>query len=183
MRDLADPRDTARLRELVDKQDITEVVFRFARGLDRCDWDLVLSCFHPRATIELGVFRGLVTDYVPWVSEYLPKLASSTMHTVHNVLVELDGDAATGESYIVGHHRHATADGETDLVAGGRYLDRFERRNGVWKLTARLLVWEWSREEPATGTWDGDASTFTYGRRDRTDPSYTFGRDGSRSYA
>ena len=58
MRDLADPRETARLRELVDKQDITEVVFRFARGLDRCDWDLVLSCCHPGATIELGVFRG-----------------------------------------------------------------------------------------------------------------------------
>jgi 3-phenylpropionate/cinnamic acid dioxygenase small subunit len=165
------------LQSLVDKQEITEVIMRFARGLDRGDWELVRSCYHDDATDDHGAFKGSADDYVAWLREFLPRFAEATMHAISNVLIELDGDVAHAEAYVIGYHRHAREDGSrADFVGAGRYIDRFERRNGVWKIAARLLVWDWVRDdavEPGAGdaAWD-----VVRGRRDRLDAVYTFGR-------
>jgi hypothetical protein len=34
------------LEELVAKQEISEPLHRYCRGIDRFDWDLVRSCYH-----------------------------------------------------------------------------------------------------------------------------------------
>ncbi|MGE3747892.1 MAG: nuclear transport factor 2 family protein, partial [Sphingomonadaceae bacterium] len=54
-----------------------------------------------------------------------------------------------------------------------RYIDRFERRNGEWKIADRLVVLDLTRIDPA-GTPFGDVPgwNFTWGVRDRTDASY-----------
>ena len=58
---------------------------------------------------------------------------------------------------------------------GGRYLDRFERRDGVWKIARRLLVDEWSRLDdlPAPPVPPGRV-----GLRSKDDPVYTFRNEG-----
>jgi hypothetical protein len=83
-----------------------------------------------------------------------------TQHVLSNVRFEIDGDVAFGESYVV--MRSATADA-AHTSAFARYVDRFERRDGEWRIAYRRLVHE----------WDGLSTTDHGGsRRDRLDPSY-----------
>ena len=52
------------LRELLDKQVLTELVVRYARGVDRWDKELVLACFHADATLHYNTYVGdAVTFY------------------------------------------------------------------------------------------------------------------------
>jgi hypothetical protein len=34
-----------------------------------------------------------------------------------------------------------------DMVMGVRYLDRFEKRAGEWRIAYRQLLWEWVRHD------------------------------------
>ena len=51
------------------------------------------------------------------------------------------GDVAHAETYYL--FVAMNPDG-TDILAGGRYIDRFERRDGEWKLAVRSNLIEWS---------------------------------------
>ena len=152
------------------------MVYRFARGIDRHDWELVRSCYHDGALDDHGPFKGPVEEYVAWVSEALPGLADMTMHFIGNVLIDLDGDSAQSEAYVVGYHRYRRDDGSRwDWLGGGRYVDHFERR-GDWRIVDRVLVWEWVRDDPVEQEWEGFGITGHAGvrlgspRRDGRDP-------------
>jgi hypothetical protein len=66
---------------------------------------------------------------------------SATHHDLLNHSCEIDGDVAHAETYylFVGRNRD-----RTNWVAGGRYLDRLERRDGQWKIALRCNAVEWS---------------------------------------
>ena len=55
---------------------------------------------------------------------------------------------------------------------GGRYVDRFERRDGVWRIAYRQGVNEWMRYEAASDRGFFDRPASERGRRDRSDPVY-----------
>jgi hypothetical protein len=172
------------LQQLLDKQAITEVIYRYARALDRCDLELLRSCFHPDSTHEHGEFEGSSADFCNWAMELLQRL-TVTQHHIGNILIELEGDEAFTESVWVAYHRiPAQAGGsgvvagrgeETDLFIGGRYIDRFERRAGNWKIARRVGIHDWQRFEAASdgGFFAGDPRK--RGARDRTDRSYSRG--------
>ena len=63
-----------------------------------------------------------------------------------------------------------------DAVVGGRYVDKFERRDGRWAITHRDVIFDWSRQEPETEKfWDKHpALPFLYGRRGADDPLYAY---------
>ena len=67
---------------------------------------------------------------------------------IGNVLVELVGDEAFGEVYFRAYHKIATEEGFEDVIIAGRYLDRYERRQGIWKFAYRSELVDWSRSEP-----------------------------------
>jgi hypothetical protein len=80
-------------------------------------------------------------------------------HYTTNQTIDLECDTA-----------HVETDGAIDL-AGGRYIDRFERREGRWAIADRACLVEWMGELPrASGTVDLDR--FPRGTWDRTDISY-----------
>jgi hypothetical protein len=166
--------DDARLAALADKQEITEVIYRVARALDRCDADLLRGCFHADATDDHGLFKGAAADFVPWVMEMLAGM-TATSHFIGNVLIEMTGeDAAVAESYFVATHRI----GEQDMVAAGRYLDRFARRDGVWRLAHRGAVYDWTTTAPASDEgWRKPPmlGLLQRGERGRGDVSYRAG--------
>jgi SnoaL-like domain len=64
--------DQSRIQELLDKEDIRDLLLRCARGMDRSDWELVLSCYHDDAVDDHGAYRGGARDYVDWLSKALP---------------------------------------------------------------------------------------------------------------
>lgn len=172
-----------RLADLLARQEIEDVVLRYCRGIDRRDFELVRSCYHPDALDHHGSFSGGIDDYVLWV-ERLTSRYRWTMHLVGNVLVEFAperdgrGEAlrAAGETYGVSLHR--AAEGEDtearpwlDLVTGFRYLDRFERRDGAWRIAERTALGEWSRRLPAQHWWP-IPEEHEHGRRDAGDALY-----------
>ncbi|WP_293903117.1 nuclear transport factor 2 family protein [Phenylobacterium sp.] len=161
------------LRGLLDKQACVELVYRLARAIDRCDEALLRSLFHPDATDDHGGYRGSASGFVDWV---LPLLATMTrtQHCICNVLIEVTGDTARGESYFNAHHALPQPQGpDVYMVAAGRYLDSFERRDGEWRFSHRQACYDWNAQAPATDSWDRGASPgWMFGQRGTADASY-----------
>lgn len=162
-----------RISDMLDKQDCAELVHRMARAIDRCDGDLVNQLFHPDATDDHGSYKGTAKDFVPWVMEVLDGM-HRTQHIIGNILIKLDGDTAYGESYFIAHHAIPAGDGTDNfMIAAGRYLDRFERRDGEWRMAHRGAVYDWSSISPSTDIWDrANMPDYSFGTRGEADPSY-----------
>lgn len=169
------------LRALCDKQAITEVIYRYARALDRCDLELLQSCFHPDSTHDHGDFEGSSAEFCLWAIELLRRL-TATQHLIGNILIEPRGEIAFSEAYWTAYHRiPANAGGsgvvagrgeDMDLFIGGRYIDRFERRAGEWKIARRVGLHDWQRFEPAADGGFFQSNPRKRGVRDRSDPAY-----------
>jgi hypothetical protein len=145
-------RDPA-VQSLLDKQEITEVLIRYSRAVDRADIELLRACYHADATEDHGgIFSGSAHDYIAKIAPLLPRAGTMT-HAVSNILVELDGAYARVEAYITTFAR-MRKDGERfDTLTLARTVDRFERRDGTWRIAARRLTWEWHHEMPFLETW------------------------------
>jgi predicted nuclease with RNAse H fold len=168
------PRDPA-VQALLDRQAIADVLTRYVRGVDRLDRALVRSCYHADATDEHGSFSGGVDAYVDWAFGLLRRY-DATMHLLGPTLVELAGDVALAETYGIAHHRAAPAadgtfDAKRNLVTGFRYVDRFERRDGEWRIATRIATTEWSRIDDPAGWWTVP-DHLRRGTRDEHDPVY-----------
>lgn len=169
--------DATGLQRLLDEAAVKTLHIRYCRGVDRLDWDLVRSCYHPDGTDDHGSYKGGIDGFIAWASVGLPRFESTT-HFTGNQLVEVDGDSAWAEHYaIVFHRRPATADAPAaDLIANVRYVDRVERRDGEWRIAERVVLADANKIETIEGLWLGD--TLQPSRRDRTDPSYRRPPDG-----
>ena len=158
------------LQVLLDKQQIREVMLRYCRAIDRCDRTGVLEAFHDDAIEDHGPYQGNSRGFVDWAFGVLEKQVL-TMHLVANQLIEVDGDVAHSETYLLALHRLDRNDTITDWLLGARYVDRFERRDGVWKIASRTTVHDWNRLDALKAEWPG-ASDFVQGIRSRDDAAY-----------
>jgi hypothetical protein len=164
--------DSAGLQALLDKQAIHEVLLRYCRGIDRCDEELVRSAYHPDATDDHGIYRGGVDGFVAWVIPGLRETYAGTSHVLGNVLVELDGDVAHSEAYVTAWHLFTKDGADHNWIFSGRYVDRFERREGAWKIARRVTICDWEQLTPWRRGEVVPAGTFTAGSRSREDPVY-----------
>jgi ketosteroid isomerase-like protein len=162
-------RDPA-VQELLDKQAIHEVLMRYCRGVDRRDEDLLCSVFHPDALDEHGVFDGNALEFAHMAVDML-KQFTATSHMILNEYVQLEGDSAHVESYVLASHRSERDGRKIDMTMGARYVDRFERRGGEWRIAHRAVVHDWNREQTVEAEWP-EAIRFIQGRRDRSDRFY-----------
>jgi len=64
-------------------------------------------------------------------------------HNVTTVNIKLSGDYGEGEVYVLAFHKVATDAEPLDLLIGGRYLDKYEKRAGVWKFSHRAVLADW----------------------------------------
>lgn len=166
----------ALLDRLNSRAEITEVVLRYVRAIDRCDEELLRSCFHPDSRHRHGSFDGASAEFCAFAIQVC-RAVEATHHQLGPVSIELAGETAFVETYFTSHHRFGAVpppggQPHEDRFMGGRYVDRFERREGVWKIAERQGINEWLRYEPASdrGFWSGPAGQ--RGRRDRDDPVY-----------
>ena len=133
-----------RLAELLDKQAIVEVLYRYARGWDRRDEAALRDCFHVDAAHEHGSFKGLSQDFITRGLANT-KAVRSMSHLITNPLIDTRGRKAVSECSFLAHHRLVCADGEEDRFLKGRYVDVFERRDGVWRIAYRRGVHDFER--------------------------------------
>jgi SnoaL-like domain len=168
----------ARLQTLLDRQDISDCLTRFSRGMDRFDRDIYLSAFHDDAVIAAGPFVGSAADCWDWAIPMHRDGQVLTHHSLLNNSVEIDGDTAHSETYyqfVARNHPWEEGGGETVMLAGGRYIDRMERRGGEWKIALRTNIIEWSCIQPAMPLPFGDVPDIGangVSARDQSDPSY-----------
>jgi len=167
----ADPGNAPPLSVVEDKLACIELIHRLARGLDRRDPAILESVFHEDATDDHGSFVGTAKDFVPWVMGVLATMIR-TSHCISNTIVEVGGDEARSESYFQAFHHIQRGEHVELLTAVGRYLDTFERRDGVWKIKHRCAVYDWNHVEPAADTWDRTEPGRRFGKRWPDDPSY-----------
>ena len=160
----------ADLRAMMDRAAIERVLFDYCSGIDRCDEELLRSVYHPGAYDDHGVFKGDAGDFVTFALDSLRTMDLATQHLVSNIRIDLDGDTARVESYLVARHVRDTDGGRQLLTFGGRYLDGFDRRGGVWKIAHRLVVVDWEKCE--TTERARGHKRFTLGRRKPDDLSY-----------
>ncbi|MET0985092.1 MAG: nuclear transport factor 2 family protein [Steroidobacteraceae bacterium] len=161
--------------ELADREAIRDLLLRYARATDRCDAALLTAVFWPDATTDYEGFHvGAIAPYIVKSTESMREQMEQTAHLIGNMLIEIDGDTARGETYVFAFHRLPGADGPKDLLLGGRYLDRFAKRDDCWRITHRRLVADWFREFPDSGDWNQGffGLRMKSGSRSPNDPSY-----------
>jgi len=162
----------ARFECLLARQDITDCLMRFCRGMDRFDRDLFLSAFHPSAEIAAGDFVGGPADLYEWAHHMHERGQIATQHNLLNNTCDIDGDTAHSETYYLFAARNLD---ESNWIAGGRYFDRLERRDGQWRIMLRTNAIEWSGVLPTMPIPYADVPDIGVNgisARDRSDPSY-----------
>jgi ketosteroid isomerase-like protein len=163
---MAVSRDQA-IQEMLDKHAIREVIYRYCRGVDRGDVELLTSCYHPDAFDDHAgrTFNGL--NVAQGLVDWMKDITTSTTHNITTHAIEVNGDKAAAESYTASMHTQ-NIDGKLKLLLSlTRYVDKFERRNGEWKIINRLVVTQ------ATGHVPFEEFPFpNLARRDKSDPSY-----------
>lgn len=133
------------LRELLDKQAITELVHAYCNAADRHDHAKMRLLYHEDAIDEHASFsKGPATEFI----DRLPQIQAPMLilhHNVTTVNLKLVGDYAEGEIYIIAFHKVRKDDGSAfDLLIGGRYFDKYAKRNGSWRFLHRSVVADWA---------------------------------------
>lgn len=174
---------------LEDRFHIEQVMRRWARAVDRRDWTLVRTVFHPGAIDDHGMYKGDIDGLIDWLKAR-HRCITMSMHVLGNVLIEFTSEnAALCESYVVAYQRYDAppgadqshilaalgenvdqADLPIDVTMPARYVDVLEKRDGVWRITNRTTIFEGryilkGDNAPLDPAW-------TVGQRDGDDPLY-----------
>lgn len=123
---------------------IETLIMTYAERVDLGDFDGVAEMFaHAtyRGEHDGGVMAQTGADEVRATFEQLVRRYDDgtprTKHVTTNVIIELDGDTATSRCYFTVFQQTDTL--PLQPIIAGRYLDRFERVDGVWRFADRLI--------------------------------------------
>ena len=138
------------LDTLIAKQAITETLHRYCYAVDRPDPTLGAKIWHPDGMAHYGpkIFEGTAADYLKQVFE-LHRLAKGTSHQLTNIMISVDGDRATSESYV---HACIRMEDGNDIVVRGRYLDTWSCRGGDWRIDERRYENDLTQVIPSSDT-------------------------------
>ena len=161
--------DPARLQWLLDREELRALSATYMRGLDRSDEALVRSVFTDDATTHYGSFTGGPDEMAGMAMKALSAY-SDTQHFLGQINLDINGDEATGEVYFQAYHKHATEG--FDRFICGRYIDRYRKVNGSWRMSHRTEAVDWSRTEPIADDYLHLRPHTVRGTRDTTDLSY-----------
>jgi SnoaL-like domain len=153
--------------DLLNRAEITQLIYRYCRSVDRLDVPLGHSIWHEDGWADYGaVYQGPGKGVIDLIcSQHRHALAHS--HQVANILIELNGDQAGSESYVTATIRLKRGDQLMQVGVWGRYIDRWSRRDGRWGLDKRIAIRDFDEIRPLTELQQHHVAT-----RDRDDPSY-----------
>ena len=133
--------------DLVARAEIVDVLSRYVRGVDRCDPELMSSCYHPDAIDDHGTFVGPAKEFVGFVTGDRSRRWAMTTHFLAPPMVVRDGDVAAVDTYCQAHHRRG-ARSDHDCTAG-------VPREGITR-PRRRLVWADNSDYRSWTTWAFD---------------------------
>jgi hypothetical protein len=159
---------TPDLQLIADKLELTELVARLERAVDRKDRDGILACYSERSFDDHGRFRGSREEFAEFICNNPGFTTASPFiyHLMGQSLFEVEGDEAYGESY----YAYWMKTGPDKLFSSlGRYLDYFQRAEDGWRITYRRVVVEW---DGTVDSADAVPGGHFRGTRDGSDPLY-----------
>jgi len=160
--------DLARLEAAADRQEITDLIYRYCRSMDRMDHEQGYAIWHEDGTADYGpdVFQGSGRGFIDWVCESHKHLDAHS-HQVTNIVIEVDGDKAGSEAYCIATLRREHEGKHTQLMVWNRYIDQWSKREGRWGIDKRVTVIDFDEVREVT-----PIGQRTLGSRDHSDPSY-----------
>ena len=154
------------LERLLAWHEIYDLLCDYMRAQDRLIPDLHRSVFHDDATTDYGDgYRGDADGFVAFAHEVL-RPHGANHHMIGQVRIDFEtADRAFGEVYFQAFHRLEQDGAARDLFMAGRYVDRYERRDGVWKIAHRSELIDWVRDVPAADAMLAGDHGFPLGHR------------------
>lgn len=135
----------AQLQEMLDEFQLRRLVHAYCRAVDRGDFATLRGLYHHDATDAHGEFStGTVDDFLATLEASRPHIRAM-QHNVTTVNFVIDGNVAEGEIYTISTHTFGAGSRDVDVIVGGRYLDKYEKRQDVWKISERTIVTDWAR--------------------------------------
>jgi hypothetical protein len=139
------------LQTLLDREAIRDCLFLYCRGIDRLEEKALRAAYWPDATDNHGAYKGTASGFIDMALVKLQQ-AGRMVHQISNILIELHGDVAAVESYFTAYQEEIDAKGQPqETMLCGRYVDRFEKRHGEWRVAARTVVYDWQRKTQLPG--------------------------------
>lgn len=161
-----------KIQHLTDREEILDCIVRNSRGNDRFDPELVASSYHVDGSHEIGrtIIPGL--KYSEHANQAHGAMCEQNLHHITMHSVEIDGNVAHAESYVIGLFLNKGT--QTSRILSGRYIDRLEKRDGAWRIMVRRATVEVILEGTAAML---NAPAFRgrgylKGTRDKSDLSY-----------
>ncbi|MDE2597142.1 MAG: nuclear transport factor 2 family protein [Sphingomonadales bacterium] len=158
--------DAAAIDAALSRDAIRRLLTGYCRAADRADAALMAAMFWDDAEVISGVVNGSAADFARDVIAHITATFASCFHSIANEWIEVQGNHAVGEHYVIAHNRG----GQTDTMTGGRYVDRYERRGGEWRIASRAFVLDWTQTHPTTyepaGFYEGLTTRGCYGTSD-----------------
>jgi len=133
--------------ETADRLALRALVDRYARIPDDRDYALVAEVFAADAAL-LG--PGFALEGLEQIRAGMQAIEQydATLHCMHNHLVELEGDSATGDLWCVANHLYERDGVRRKLDWGIRYRDRYRREPAGWRIARRELRVVWEQDLP-----------------------------------
>ena len=174
------------LEELEARTAIEDCLNRFARAIDRQDWQLARTLYHDGAFDDHGFFKGPPDAFLAHIAA-MHAHQEHSMHFNSNVLIEFQAkDRAFVETYVLVLQRFRPGDPKVPagshglrILASARYLDRFEKRSGEWRVVHRTLVFGDRAAEPMTEPLQFPPE-YTVQKHGMDDPLYTLRKEPPR---
>jgi hypothetical protein len=166
----------ALLQEMLDEFQLRKLVHGYCRAVDRGDIAHLRGLYHHDAQDDHGTFStGSAEQFISVLAAARPYVRSM-QHNVTTVNFAISGDVAEGEIYTISTHTFTAGDRDVDVIVGGRYLDKYEKRDGSWKITERKIVTDWAHvNDPSSVDLSHPITRDTpKGAPDANDPSYQF---------
>lgn len=132
------PRSANLPRVDADKAQITEVLIRYATGIDSRNWPLFRTCWADEVNLdygELGTFTDpdALTDLFAHIHDPM----GPTYHRLSNFVIDIDGDTATARTYVHAVLMVTPEDNGPWVEAIGHYDDELVRGPHGWRIRRR----------------------------------------------
>jgi 3-phenylpropionate/cinnamic acid dioxygenase small subunit len=121
-----------------DTAQITEVLIRYATGIDSKDWALFRACWTDEVDLDYGDVGHFTdpdafTDFFAQVHDPM----GPTYHRLSNFVIDVDGDTATARTYVHAVIMVTLDDNGPWVDAVGHYDDELVRGADGWRICRR----------------------------------------------
>ncbi len=142
--------EATRFQAMLDEYEIQRVRRIWAYGRDHCEWEVLTGCFHADATVIISWYSGSALGFVERSKQAAAsrKPEERSQHWLGNFQATVNGDRALLESDVQILSRDYLDGYLFDCTCYGRFLDRFERRDGVWRIARWTCVYDMDRLDP-----------------------------------